>query len=320
MHGVNRPPVVFLMGPTASGKTDLAVALVERLPFEIVSVDSAMVYRGMDIGTGKPGADVLARAPHRLIDIREPKDTYSAAQFRADALGAIDEIVAAGRIPLLVGGTGLYFRALERGLSPLPAANAGVRAALAAEAAAIGWPALHARLARVDPKSAERIHPNDLQRIQRALEVHALTGRAMSTLIEASRTVPPGFAVHGVRLEPDDRDWLHRRIARRFHAMLAREFVDEVAGLRASGRLAAGMPALRAVGYRQVWAHLDGDGDLQALAARGIAATRQLARRQLTWLRAETGARRFACEDGGLPAAVEAYLRPRLHAGAGCER
>ena len=316
MHPSNRPPVVFLMGPTASGKTDLAVALVSRLPFEIVSVDSAMVYRGMDIGTGKPDAVTLARAPHRLIDIREPRDTYSAAQFRADALKAIHEITAAGRIPLLVGGTGLYFRALERGLSPLPAADARVRAALNQEAVRSGWPALHARLARVDPKSAGRIHPNDPQRIQRALEVHALTGHAMSSLIDASRKMPPPFAVHGIRLEPGDRDRLHQRIARRFHGMLDRGLVDEVAGLRASARLAAGMPALRAVGYRQVWAYLDGDGDLAALAERAIAATRQLARRQLTWLRAEAGGRRFACGGKDLPAAVEAYLRPRLHGGA----
>lgn len=317
MRASKRPPVVFLMGPTASGKTDLAVALVSRLPFEIVSVDSAMVYRGMDIGTGKPDAVTLSRAPHRLIDIREPRDTYSAAQFRADALNAIHEITGAGRIPLLAGGTGLYFRALERGLSQLPAANTGVRAALDQEAVKSGWPALHARLARVDPKSARRIHPNDAQRIQRALEVHALTGQAMSTLNDASREVPPPFSVHGVWLDPGDRDRLHRRIARRFYEMLERGLVDEVAGLRGSGRLAAGMPALRAVGYRQVWAYLDGDGDLAALAERSIAATRQLARRQLTWLRAEAGARRFAGGDKDLPAAVEAYLRLRLYGGAG---
>lgn len=317
MSGIERPPVVFLMGPTAAGKTDLAVALVKRLPFEIVSVDSAMVYRGMDIGTGKPDADTLARAPHRLIDIREPKDTYSAAQFRADALAEIDQILKAGRIPLLVGGTGLYFRALERGLSRLPAANTKVRAALEAEAAAAGWFALHARLAKVDPESARRIHPNDPQRIQRALEVYELTGHAMSTLITASEKPGPEFTVIGLRLEPDARDWLHRRIARRFHGMLERGLVDEVAALRSSGRLAANMPALRAVGYRQAWAYLDGEGDLEALAERGIAATRQLARRQLTWLRAESRTRRFACDGGELPAAVEAYLRGQIGAFAG---
>lgn len=319
MTGSSPPPVVFLMGPTAAGKTDLAVALVERLPLEIVSVDSAMVYRGMDIGTGKPDPDTLARAPHRLIDIREPKDTYSAAQFRADALAAIDEILAAGRVPLLVGGTGLYFRALERGLSRLPGANAGVRATLQAEAAAAGWPALHARLATVDPDAARRIHPNDPQRIQRALEVYELTGRAMSALIAESGKHAPGFSVHGIRLEPDDRDWLHRRIARRFHEMLARGLVEEVADLRSSGRLAATMPAMRAVGYRQVWAYLDGDGDLPALAKRGIAATRQLARRQLTWLRAESRTPRFACDGGKLPDAVAAHLRGRIGALAGSD-
>lgn len=306
------PSVVFVMGPTAAGKTDAALALVERFPFEIVSVDSAMVYRGMDIGTGKPDARTLARAPHRLIDIREPRDTYSAAQFRVDALDAIGEITSAGRIPLLVGGTGLYFRALERGLSPLPGASPVVRLALEAEAAASGWPALHARLARVDPLSAQRIHPNDPQRIQRALEVFELSGRAMSSLVESGEKSWPRVQVLGLSLEPTDRNWLHRRIEQRFAGMLEHGLVDEVEALKASRRLADGMPALRAVGYRQVWAHLNGDGDRALLASRGIAATRRLARRQLTWLRAESGIRRFACDDNDLLVQVEAYLGPRV--------
>ncbi|MDX1513278.1 MAG: tRNA (adenosine(37)-N6)-dimethylallyltransferase MiaA [Gammaproteobacteria bacterium] len=304
----DRGPVVFLMGPTAAGKTELAAALVERLPLEIVSVDSAMVYRGMDIGTGKPGAELLARAPHRLIDIREPRDTYSAAQFRADALVAIDEIRRAGRVPLLVGGTGLYFRALERGLSPLPPAEPAIRERLESEAKKHGWASLHARLARLDPASAARIHVNDPQRIQRALEVFETTGRPMSAMIDEAKPRPTGFTVHKLSLEPERREWLHRRIAGRFRGMLAKGLVEEVETLRESGRLEAGMPALRAVGYRQVWAHLDGRWDAEELAERGIAATRQLARRQLTWLRADPDIQRFGCDAEGLESRVRAHV------------
>jgi tRNA dimethylallyltransferase len=304
-------PVLFLMGPTASGKTDLAVALVERLPLEIVSVDSAMVYRGMDIGTGKPDREVLSRAPHRLIDIREPEETYSAAQFREDALEAIAEIRDAGRVPLLVGGTGLYFRALEKGLSPLPAADPRIRAALESDARRLGWGALHDRLAAVDPASAARIHRNDPQRVQRALEVHAITGKSMSALMEGHRR-GPGLSVHAVSLEPAERAWLHQRIARRFRQMLSRGLVEEVAALRDSGKLQAGMPALRAVGYRQTWAHLEGNLDRGALAERGIAATRQLARRQLTWLRGEPDVSRFDCCQDAVTERVFAHFATRM--------
>lgn len=283
------------MGPTAAGKTDVAVELVERLPVEIVSVDSAMVYRGMDIGTGKPSPEVLARAPHRLIDIREPEHTYSAAQFVQDASEAINEIRAAGRVPLLVGGTGLYFRALRRGLSPLPEAHSRVRAELEAETERSGLGALYARLEQVDPGSARRIHRNDSQRIQRALEVYEITGRPMSELLQAREGEAVPFDMQAVSLEPADRQWLHSRIARRFNAMLDQGLVEEVAALKHSGRLSESMPALRAVGYRQVWRFLQGDGDLRQLEARGIAATRQLARRQLTWLRKEVNVTRIDC-------------------------
>ncbi len=305
-------PVLFLMGPTASGKTDLAVALVRRLPLEIVSVDSAMVYRGMDIGTGKPGREMLSRAPHRLIDIREPEETYSAAQFRKDALEAIAEIRDAGRVPLLVGSTGLYFRALEKGLSPLPAADPRMRAALESEARRLGWGALHDRLATVDPASAARIHRNDPQRIQRALEVQAITGKSMSALMAAGREGGAGLTVHAVSLEPAERVWLHQRIARRFGEMLSRGLVEEVAALRDSGKLRAGMPALRAVGYRQTWDHLEGVIDRKSLAERGIAATRQLARRQLTWLRGEPEVSRFDCCQDGVTERVFAHFAARM--------
>ena len=297
--------LLCLLGPTAAGKTDVAVALVESLPLEIISVDSAMVYRGMDIGTGKPGADVLVRAPHRLIDIREPAETYSAAQFVADAGEAIREIHAAGRIPLLVGGTGLYFRALERGLSPLPEADADIRTQLEAKAARDGLNALHARLKEIDPESARRIHRNDPQRIQRALEVHAITGRPMSELIAEGESRGTVYEMHKVSLEPANRRWLHERIEERFRLMLERGLVDEVAELKRSGRLRDDMPAMRAVGYRQVWQHLAGDGNREDLLARGVAATRQLARRQLTWLRKEKTLVRFDC---GRPSVTRSVL------------
>lgn len=296
------------MGPTAAGKTDIAVELVARLPLEIVSVDSAMVYRGMDIGTGKPSTEVLARAPHRLIDIREPEQTYSAAQFVKDASVAIEEIQAKGRVPLLVGGTGLYFRALSRGLSRLPAADPRIRAALATETERLGLKALYARLERIDPESAERIHPNDPQRIQRALEVYELTGRPMSALLGSARGTADRFKLRAVSLEPGERDWLHARIERRFERMLEKGLVEEVAALKRVGRLAEDMPALRAVGYRQVWRYLHGDGNLETLKARATAATRQLARRQLTWLRKETEVTRFDCIEPSAADQIEAHF------------
>jgi tRNA dimethylallyltransferase len=285
-----RPLAVFLMGPTASGKTDLACSLVQRFPLGLISVDSALVYRGFDIGSAKPDAATLARFPHRLIDIRDPTQPYSAAEFRGDALLAMHEISANGSTPLLVGGTGLYFRALQSGLSELPAADAGVRARIGQEARQSGWPALHARLREVDPAAAERIRPGDGQRIQRALEVIELSGRPLS----AQRGGMRGrfaWRVLKLALVPDDRAALHARIAARIAAMLAAGFIDEVRSLRARGDLHDDLPALRAVGYRQAWQHLEGRFDAAEFRDRAIFATRQLAKRQLTWLRSELDAR-----------------------------
>jgi tRNA dimethylallyltransferase len=280
------PPVIFLMGPTCSGKTAAAIELVQRLPLEIISVDSAMIYRGMDIGTAKPTPEVLARAPHRLIDIRDPAESYSAGEFRIDALAAIDAIRRRGRVPLLVGGTGLYFRALERGLSPLPPADAATREALKAEADRQGWPALHARLATVDPQAAARVHPHDPQRIQRALEVHALTGRSLTDWWGAHGSKFP-YTVWKFVLCPDDREELRRRAAARFQQMLTDGFLNEVRRLRDRGDLHSDLPAMRVVGYRQAWTHLEGRCDQAAMIRAAVTATRQLAKRQLTWLRAE---------------------------------
>ncbi len=280
-------PVVLLMGPTASGKTALAVDLVERYGCEIVSVDSALVYRGMDIGTAKPDAATLARAPHRLIDILDPADTYSAARFCADARREIAAIRERGRIPLLVGGTMLYFRALTEGLARLPAASPALRAEFERAARVEGWAALHRRLAVVDPATARRLHPNDAQRIQRALEVQAQSGRPLSALLREARGDALAGPVLRIALRPAGRRWLHERIEQRFRAMLDAGIIDEVAALRAGGVLTSEHPSMRAVGYRQVWDHLSGYYDRQALLARGVAATRQLAKRQLTWLRRE---------------------------------
>lgn len=289
MNNSPQPPVIFLMGPTASGKTGLAIELVRRYPLEIISVDSAMVYRGMDIGTAKPSADELARAPHHLVDIRDPADAYSAAEFRNDALTLIEAIHARGRIPLLVGGTFLYYRALEQGLSGMPAADPAVRAELEAELAADGLDALHRRLQAVDPEAAQRIHATDPQRIMRALEVYRLTGEPISTLQAAGRTDPLANPLLKLGLLPGDRDWLHRRINERLDAMLAAGFEAEARALYERPDLHAELPAMRAVGYRQMWSFFDGAITLAELPHRIGAATRQYARRQLTWLRAETG-------------------------------
>lgn len=291
------PPIICLMGPTAAGKTALAIALAERLPMEIISVDSALVYRGMDIGTAKPEPHVLAEIRHHLVDILEPTESYSAAQFRADALEAIASILARGRIPLLTGGTMLYFRALEHGLSELPPADPEIRARLEREAHEHGWPALHARLAQVDPEAAGRIHANDPQRIQRALEVFEITGQPLSSLQKRAGGGPFPYPLAKWVVAPKDRSWLHARIAERFRQMLAKGFVDEVVALRARGDLDLSMPSMRAVGYRQVWEYLDGRYDYGAMVERGIAATRQFAKRQLTWLRAERDAEWFASEE-----------------------
>lgn len=283
------PPAIFLMGPTAAGKTDLAVELVERLPCEIISVDSALIYRGMDIGTAKPAPEVLARAPHRLIDILDPAESYSAASFRRDALREMAQITAAGRIPLLVGGTGLYFRALRQGLSTLPEANAQLRARLEQEAAALGWEQMHQRLQAVDPVAASRIHPNDPQRLARALEVYELTGKPLSQLQQGGGEPLP-YRVIALVVGPAEREVLRERIARRFHLMLEQGFVAEVEYLYGRSDLGPDKPSIRCVGYRQVWSYLAGELEYPAMTERGIIATRQLAKRQLTWLRQESGA------------------------------
>ncbi|KZC17479.1 tRNA (adenosine(37)-N6)-dimethylallyltransferase MiaA [Rhodanobacter sp. FW510-R12] len=307
-----RPLAIFLMGPTASGKTALACELSERFPLDLVSVDSALVYRGMDIGTAKPDPATLARYPHALVDIRDPGQPYSAADFRADALPVMQRISARGRVPLLVGGTGLYFRALQQGLSDLPEADPATRARLAAEAGQLGWPAMHVRLARLDPVAAGRIGCNDVQRLQRALEVIELTGRPLSELQRGGAAMHFPWRVLKLALLPADRQVLHDRIARRFDAMLAEGFLDEVRALRARGDLHADLPAIRAVGYRQAWEHLDGQTDAAGFRDRAIFATRQLAKRQITWLRSEVGARLFDPDQPGLAAcgatAVQLFL------------
>ncbi len=304
---------VGLAGPTASGKTGLALALARELPLEIISVDSALIYRGMDIGTAKPTPAELASVPHHLIDVRDPHETYSAAQFVQDANAHIDAIRARGRLPLLVGGTMLYFKALIEGLDALPAADPAVRAMLDAQAADIGWPAMHARLAEVDPVTAQRLAPGDTQRIQRALEVWHLSGQPLSALHTRTAARREQAADHCLwALEPQDRAWLHQRIAQRFEQMLDAGFLDEVRRLRAWPHLHEGLPSIRCVGYRQAWEALDaglnGDALRQHVLERGVAATRQLAKRQLTWLR---GMPRHTLEAQAL---AEQPVPPRLFA------
>lgn len=278
-------PIICLMGPTASGKTALAVELVQHLPCEIISVDSAMVYRGMDIGTAKPTADILAIAPHRLLDIRDPADSYSAGQFCADAKREIDAIFALKKIPLLVGGTMLYFHALQNGLATLPPADPAVRAKILQTAEIQGWTALHQQLQKIDPIAAQRIHPNDPQRLQRALEVHAITGKTLTELCSNNADHLFGTNIINIALLPDDRLQLQVQIAARFQTMLQQGLLDEVQALYQRGDLVADLPAIRAVGYRQVWDYLDGKLSYAEMQERAIIATRQLAKRQLTWLR-----------------------------------
>ena len=317
------PVAVCLAGPTAAGKTALALALCEHYPFEIISVDSALVYRGMDIGTAKPSVAELARVPHHLIDIRDPAEPYSAAEFRTDALRLMAEISARGRIPLLVGGTMLYYKVLRDGIAAMPAADAAVRAELVAQAEREGWPAMHAQLAAVDPVSAARIHPHHSQRIQRALEVYRLTGRPLSELHrEGGSAAPLSHRLVALAIAPAERALLHQRIADRFTAMLTEGFIEEVAALRARGDLHLDLPSIRAVGYRQAWLYLDGTIDRAGLVEQGIVATRQLAKRQVTWLRQWPGvqwlltdAEQRLSEPGPLPAGADAvaaalkYLR-----------
>lgn len=310
-----KPTTLCLAGPTAAGKTAAALALARALPLEIVSVDSALVYRGMDIGTAKPTADERAAVPHHLIDVIEPHESYSAARFVADARRLIAEIRARGRLPLLVGGTMLYFKALFDGIDALPAADTAIRARLDADARERGWPALHADLARVDPITAARLAPNDAQRIQRALEVWQLSGQPLSSLhsgrFESASTAPAGTAL--ISLEPTAREWLHARIGERFGAMLDAGLVDEVRRLRARSDLHAELPSMRCVGYRQVWEALDAgtEADRDALQERGAAATRQLAKRQITWLRGMPWRRAVAC-DAPDPSGTVVALALRL--------
>jgi len=278
-------PIVFLMGPTASGKTALAMELYDRLPCEIVSVDSAMIYRDMNIGTAKPDAEMLARYPHRLIDLRDPAEAYSAADFRSDALAEIERIHTAGKIPLLTGGTMLYFHALQNGLANLPEADPVVRKRIEDEAAEKGWAAIHARLAEVDPESAKRLNPNDSQRLQRALEVYEITGRSMTELWAEQQAQKLDSPVVSLSVMPPERSVLHERIEQRFDIMLEQGFETEVRALWERGDLELSMPSVRCVGYRQMWEYFSGQWDYETMRYKGIVATRQLAKRQITWLR-----------------------------------
>ena len=312
------PTCIALAGPTASGKTAAALAIANRHPVEIISVDSALVYRGMDIGTAKPTAAELATVPHHLIDIRDPLDAYSAAEFVQDAQGLIGDIRARGKLPLLVGGTMLYFKALTDGLDDMPKADARVRADIAARALERGWPALHAELAQVDPVTAERLKPNDSQRISRALEIFKLTGLPLSSFHQQRATENiadrPKKMVDTVliSLEPNDRSWLHKRIAQRFDSMLAAGFMDEVKALRARGDLHADLPAMRCVGYRQAWEALDGTSPMAELRDKGIFATRQLAKRQITWLRSMPHRRVVACDGADAQQQVLELVKAQL--------
>ncbi|MDI3513647.1 MAG: tRNA dimethylallyltransferase [Rhodocyclaceae bacterium] len=312
------PPALLLLGPTASGKTASALALAQALPIEIISVDSALVYRDMDIGTAKPTAAERALCPHHLIDIVSPEDSYSAARFRADAVRLMGEIVGRGNVPLLAGGTMLYFKALRDGLSDLPAADPELRRAIDEEAAVRGWPGLHAELARLDPEAAARLEPGDAQRIQRALEIVRLTGRPLAESYARKEDAPLPCRLLPIALAPSDRSVLHARIAERFDAMLHAGFVDEVRRLRARYRLDPAMPSMRCVGYRQAWEYLDGEIGYDELRFKGIAATRQLAKRQLTWQRQfrETwpGFVELDCLRPDLPDAVLRAALRQLHA------
>lgn len=279
------PPAIFLMGPTASGKTALALELVDRYPCDIISVDSALIYKDMDIGTAKPDADMQARAPHRLINLIDPSEAYSAATFRKDALREMADITAAGRIPLLVGGTMMYFKFLRDDSATLPEADETIRQQLLEDGLRDGWPAMHARLAEVDPQSAERLAPMDSQRIQRALEVYLVSGKTLTQHWAEQQSEPLPYQVVNLAVCPQERKRLHERIEQRFHDMLAQDFVSEVQRLRERGDLNKNMPSIRCVGYRQVWDYLDGEYGYDDMVAKGVAATRQLAKRQITWLR-----------------------------------
>lgn len=314
MKKTELPAAIFLMGPTASGKTDLAIEMCRLFPVEIISVDSALVYRGMDIGTAKPDAQTLRLAPHRLIDIRDPSESYSAADFRVDALREMKSITEAGKVPLLVGGTMLYFRALEYGLSKLPAANPEVRRSLEQQAARIGWPAMHELLQQNDPVAAARIHPNDPQRIQRALEVFHISGKTMTQLQTLSKGDALKYRLQKIIISPEPRSVLHHRIEKRFDLMIEAGFIDEIKALYARSDLNADLPSMRAVGYRQAWDWLDGKYSFDQVREKAIIATRQLAKRQLTWLRQESASVWYDLQADGAKREVLDVLRGFLEA------
>jgi tRNA dimethylallyltransferase len=302
------------MGPTASGKTEVAIKLCERFPCDIISVDSAMVYRGMNIGTAKPDAETLKRAPHRLIDIRDPEDTYSAGEFVRDAGREMDATVAAGRIPLLVGGTMMYFRALTEGIAELPSADRNIRAKIDADAASLGWPAMHQRLEIIDPVAARRINPNDSQRIQRALEVYLLSGKSLTDWHKEGSDAKPGDDVRFARiaLQATSRKTLHERIEKRLNIMINNGFVDEVRTLQKREKLSRDSPSMRSVGYRQFWPHLAGECSLADSEAKALAATRQLAKRQLTWLRSESAVTAFDPLEARVIDAISTHLTKQV--------
>ena len=314
MNAPHLPPAILIMGPTASGKTAVAMALAERFPVELISVDSAQVFRDMDVGTAKPDRETLMRYPHRLIDLISPEESYSAARFCTDALAAMAEITAAGKVPLLVGGTMLYFRALLHGLADLPQADAALRAEIDAEAAAEGWPAMHAKLAVFDPSTAARLHPTDSQRLQRALEIYRLTGKPMSELLAASEQQKPPYNFLSIGLLPAERAVLHERIAHRFDDMLLAGLDEEVRMLRAKYRLDLNLPSMRCVGYRQTWEAQEGIIPHKELRDRGIFATRQLAKRQITWLTNSFEAENYDCLDAALSDKIAARVAEFLGA------
>ncbi|MEY8204598.1 MAG: tRNA (adenosine(37)-N6)-dimethylallyltransferase MiaA [Bermanella sp.] len=294
------PPAIFIMGPTASGKTALACELYDRIPSEIISVDSALVYKELNIGSAKPTPQELSRYPHHLIDIRDPSDPYSAMDFRGDALRLMADITRRGKVPILVGGTMLYFKFLLEGAAKLPVADDAIRQQIEEDAQQHGWPAIHARLAKVDPESAARLNPNDPQRVQRALEVYLLSGKTLSEHWAEQEIAPFPYKVVQFALCPSERKALHARIEKRFHEMLAEGFIDEVKALQARGDLHEDLPAIRAVGYRQVWAYLNGELDYDEMVFKGVVATRQLAKRQMTWLRSWSDLHRLDSEAENL--------------------
>jgi len=317
MQNSNNPPAIFLMGPTASGKTALAVQLAQALNGEIISVDSALVFKGMDIGTAKPTLEERGGIPHHLIDILDPAESFSTGQFRKLALELMTDITERGNLPILVGGTMLYFNALNSGLAVLPEADAGIRARLDEELALLGKEALHQRLAQVDPQAAARIHPNDPQRVQRALEVYEISGQPLTSFFTEAQSQPIPYNKIKLIIAPEDRKILHAVIAKRFQQMLQQGLIEEVEKLFARGDLTEQLPAIRAVGYRQVWSYLQGEYDLETMAEKAIAATRQLAKRQFTWLRKETDAQHFQTGQADLLKAVLTTVNDRIDGASG---